>query len=520
MPSSPRIAAPRNQRPTERPPGIYPQPGFQTAALSSSADIAIIGGGAGGGKTWTLLIEATRHQFNPNFGAVIFRRSYPQIMNQGGLWDASKALYTEAGAKPREQQLDWTFPAGAKVSFRHLQMDKTVSEWQGTEIPLIIFDELTHFTKYQFWYMLTRNRTTCGVRPYVRASCNPDPDSWVAELIAWWIGEDGFPIPARAGVLRYVTRDGENYVWGDTPEEVMTKAPHLYEGALSATRPKSITFIPGSIYENKKLLDVNPEYLGNLMAQDPETRAQLLEGNWRIKVDGLALFEHARLSDMFTNQLAFEKSPLRCITCDPAGFGRDLCVIMAWEGYECVGGVIMSISDNQAVHKAIEVLRKHWRVAVSDVLVDQDGLGGGIVQLGGYNGFSGGAQALEDPATGIKEAYHNLKTQCFYRFAELVNTAAVRFTVTTDNWLINGVRGTKILLGKQAVDIRDVLKNQLKAIKRAKPDAEGKKYINTKEEQKLILDGRSPDFADCASQRAWFDIRKRPAQPWFMRRVN
>ena len=520
MAGSARIAKPRNRQATDRAPGIYPQPGFQMDVLSTPADIAIIGGGAGGGKTYALLMEASRHQYNADFGAVVFRRTYPMIMNEGGLWDTSKQLYPLVGAVSREQQLDWKFPSGAAVAFRHLQLERNVQDWQGSQVPLIIFDELTHFTKYQFWYMLSRNRSTCGVRPYVRASCNPDPDSWVAELIAWYIGEDGFPIPERAGVLRYFTRDGEQMVWGDTPEQVIEKAPHLFAGELALTRPKSFTFIPGSIYENKKLLSLNPEYLGNLMAQDPETRAQLLEGNWKVKVDGLALFEHQRLFDLFHNHLASAREPLRCITCDAAGFGRDRCVILAWVGYEVVAGVVLSTSDNQEIYVAVEVLRKHWRVAVSDTLIDQDGLGGGVVKLGGYAGFSGGAQPLEDPETGVKENYKNLKTQCYYRYAELVNTAGTNVLITTDNWLIDKQRTHKLKEKGQVVSVEDLLRGDLKAVKRAKPDSEGKKQINTKEEQKILLGGRSPDFGDAAMMRCWFDVRPRPAKPWFMRRAN
>ena len=48
---------------------------------------------------------------------------------------------------------------------------------------LICFDELTHFTAHQFFYMVSRNRSTCGVRPYIRATCNPDADSWVADFL-------------------------------------------------------------------------------------------------------------------------------------------------------------------------------------------------------------------------------------------------------------------------------------------------------------------------------------------------
>ena len=518
--SATRIAKPRRAAQPARGPGIYPQPGFQLAALSTPADIAIIGGGAGGGKTFALLMEASRHQFNPDFGAVVFRRTYPMIMSEGGLWDTSRVLYVPIGATPRENQLDWKFPTGATVTFRHLQYERTVHDWQGSQIPLIIFDELTHFTKYQFWYMLTRNRSTCGVRPYVRCSCNPDPDSWVAELIAWWINpETGFPIPERAGLLRYFTRDGENMVWGDTPEEVITKAPHLFSGELAATRPKSLTFIPGSIYENRKLLEVNPEYLGNLMAQDETTRAQLLDGNWKVKVDGLALFDTLRLPDLLRNYLPTPPAAARYITCDAAGYGSDKCVIKVWLGWEIVAITVISQSGNREVYEAIEARRKEFRVMASDVLVDQDGVGGGVVKLGGYAGFSGGAAAMADPATGIREAYANLKTQCYYRIAARVNEGSVKLTIVADNVLIDAQRTNKLKVHGQVTDVAQVLMTQLRAIKRAKTDAENRLHINSKEEQKILLNGDSPDFADCFSMREWFELRHVPQQ-WFMKRRN
>ncbi|WP_234891282.1 terminase large subunit domain-containing protein [Sinorhizobium meliloti] len=181
---------------------IRPQPGPQTAFLVSPADIAIYGGSAGGGKTWALLMEPLRHIANPQFGAV-FRRSTVQVRNEGGLWDESEKLYPAIGASPKEHVLQWSFPSGASVSFAHLEHDKTVLNWQGSQIPLVCFDELTHFSAKQFWYMVSRNRSMSGVRPYIRATCNPDADSWVAELISWWIDQDtGLPIPERAGVLR------------------------------------------------------------------------------------------------------------------------------------------------------------------------------------------------------------------------------------------------------------------------------------------------------------------------------
>ncbi|MGI4871376.1 MAG: terminase large subunit domain-containing protein [Janthinobacterium lividum] len=511
--------------------GIYPQPGFQERALATPADIAIIGGSAGGGKTYALLMEAARHQSVGDFRAVFFRRTSPQITNAGGLWDASQKLYPALRAVPRGQQMDWQFPSGAKVQFRHMQHETDRLAWQGTEVALIIFDELTHFTSDMFWYMLSRNRSTCGVRPYVRCSCNPEPDHWVAELIAWWIDQDehhpdgspnprfGLPIPERVGVLRYFTRHENDLVWGDTPGEVRAKAPHLFEGPLANVQPKSLTFIPGTVYENKKLLDSDPGYLGNLMAQNAADKAMLLDGNWKVKIDGLALYESARLSDLFTNLLAQPARPRRYITCDAAGFGRDFTVIFVWEGWEVVQIVVERKTDPRDIYQAIEKQRKKWQVAESDVVVDQDGVGGKVFAYGkNYKAFNGGASPLADPDTKEVERYVNLKTQCYYRMADRVNGATVAVRVDDYTVEIDGVRGVKLLLAKKETTVLLLLKADLKAVKRAPSDADKRKAINSKDEQKALLGGRSPDFGDTFMMREWFELRHE-VKPWFLKRA-
>lgn len=259
---------------------ITPQPGPQTAFLASSADIVIYGGGAGGGKTWGLLMEPLRHIGNPGFGAVFFRRSTVQIRNEGGLWDESATLYPQLGAEPKEHELWWKFPSGAAVSFAHLEHDKTRFNYQGAQIPLICFDELTHFTPTQFWYLVSRNRSMCGVRPYIRATCNPDADSWVATLIAWWINQEtGLPIPERSGVVRWFVRVGEDLKWGGTPEEL---AIYLMPDGTPIP-PKSLTFIPAKLSDNKALMAADPGYMASLLALPLVERERLLGGNWKIR---------------------------------------------------------------------------------------------------------------------------------------------------------------------------------------------------------------------------------------------
>lgn len=257
---------------------IGPQSGPQEVFLQSKADIAIYGGSAGSGKTFALLLEAMRHAtWNKSFAAVIFRRNTTQVRNPGGLWDESGELYPNVGAKPRSDLLMWTFPVGGRVRFAHLDHETTVFDWQGSQVPLFGFDELTHFSRMQFFYMLSRNRSTCGVKPYIRATTNPDADSWVAEFIAWWIDQDtGLPIMERSGIIRWFIRINDTMIWGGSREE-------LEEQYGADCEPKSVTFIAASIYDNQALLMKDPGYLANLKALPLVERERLLGGNWKIR---------------------------------------------------------------------------------------------------------------------------------------------------------------------------------------------------------------------------------------------
>jgi predicted phage terminase large subunit-like protein len=281
---------------------IKPQRGPQEKALSSSADIVIMGGAAGVGKTFAILMEPLRHVDNPGFGAVIFRRESPQITNQGGLWDESEKIYPKLANRPEpnKNQLSWEFPSGARVRFSHMQYAKDRFAWDGSQIPMIGFDQLESFEEIQFWYMLSRNRTACGIRPYVRATCNPVPDDhpiggWLNKLISWWIDpETGYAIPERSGVIRWLVRISEKLYWGDTREELTATCKAAFpELPDEDIQPKSLTFIPGLLSDNKILMDLDPGYRANLLAQPLIERERLLAGNWKIKPTAGKVFNRA-----------------------------------------------------------------------------------------------------------------------------------------------------------------------------------------------------------------------------------
>jgi predicted phage terminase large subunit-like protein len=273
---------------------IKPQPGPQEKGLKTKADISIMGGAAGVGKTFALILETLRHIDNPQFGAVIFMRTSNLITNQGSLWDKTLQIYPQFKAKPREsrQYLDWTFPSGARIKFSGMELEQSALDWKGAEIPLTGWDQLEAFTEFQFWYLLSRSRSMCGVKPYVRATCNPDPDSFLATLLSWWIGDDGYAIPERSGVIRWFVRLNDEIYWDDSRDAVIAQMVELGCDSREVL-PKSLTFIPGSIYDNKILLEKDPGYLANLKALPYVEQERLLGGNWKVRPAAGKIFNRA-----------------------------------------------------------------------------------------------------------------------------------------------------------------------------------------------------------------------------------
>lgn len=279
---------------------IKPQPGPQSAFMSNPAKIIIYGGAAGGGKSYGLLMSPLRYKNVPGFGCTIFRRNFNQIFSQGGLWDESMKIYQGIrGAEPKFARGQWWFRGKngeiiSKVTFAHIERDEDVHKWQGSQICEIGFDELTHFSEKTFFYMLSRNRSTCGVNPFVRATCNPDADSWVANFIAWWIDpKTGYPIPERSGKIRYFVRRDEKLYWANTKEELWERFELTTEEEKA--EPCSVTFIMSTLDDNQELLRVNPQYKANLKAMTEVERERLLYGNWKIKAASGLFFKRSQV---------------------------------------------------------------------------------------------------------------------------------------------------------------------------------------------------------------------------------
>jgi hypothetical protein len=482
---------------------ITPQKGYQMMALSSPADIVIGGGAAGVGKTFSLLLDPLRHIDNKNFGAVIFRRLTTQIKAQGGLWDESNKLYNLAGGYANKTDLQWKFPSGAKIKFSHLEHEKNVTNWQGSQIPFIGFDELTHFSEATFFYLLSRNRSDCGVKPCVRATCNPDPDSWVYELIKWWIGEDGFPVPEKQGVVRFFVKDGKTMIWGDTPEECIKKASYFLNPLVDASGVdakyfvKSITFIGGSLYDNQALLRANPEYLANLASQDEQSRLQLLEGNWKISINPMDIYDYAAFKDCFNN--VFIKGGKGYITVDVAMGGRDKLIIYYWDGWILTDISIIDKSSGKEVLDAIKAMQHKYNVANRNITYDANGVGAFI---GGVNNaFLPNSRAFDNASKAVNmkdgRKFKNLKAQCYALSGERVSRNEIYVNPKVAMMMFN----TKKTVRQRMLEERKAIK------KKEQRDTEPFQLIPKKEMKEKYLNGDSPDLLDPFMMREIFELK-------------
>lgn len=417
------------------------------------------------------------------------------------MWDESMKVYSNIQwSNPSVSSLQRTFPSGSIGRFAWIEHEKDMYNWQGSQICLIGFDELTHFTKNQFFYLLSRNRSTSWIRPYIRATCNPDPYSRVSEFISWWIDpETWFPIPERAWVIRYFMQDNDSYLRWDSIQDILDKYPYLLERPdfkLSKTQDliKTVTFIPWSIYDNKKLLDVNPWYLGSLMSQTEEEKTKLLWGCRKPYNAPSTLFDYKALKNMFSNFI--KEDTQHYISCDVALFWSDLAVIGIWKWLHLVKWYVYSTSSGDTIKKTIEAERQRLLIPKSSVVIDADGVWWWVADED-YVWFHNNWPTID------KENYANLKTQCAYKLAEAINLNII--TLSWCEWYVDWQLSQTIRKWWKPIEISQNITKELSSIRRDNIDREWKLQINSKAEQKWLV-WRSPDFADMMIMRMYFEL--------------
>ena len=153
--------------------------------------------------------------------------------------------------------------------------------------------------------MFQRLRSKSKYQSRIIISCNPDPDHKLAELIDWYLDEEGFPDPDKCGIERYFIRKAGEFLWGSTREE-LGKRFDIPEKDWN-TKILSFSFIGATIYDNPVMLETNPEYLAFLEGMNDVDRARNLHGNWYARPSGSKYFQRDWL-------VKVDKKPLGCVT--------------------------------------------------------------------------------------------------------------------------------------------------------------------------------------------------------------
>lgn len=229
------------------------------------------------------------------------------------------------------------------------------------------------------------------------------------------------------------------------------------------------------------------EYINNLKKADKVTRERLLYGNFEYDDDPAKLFYHDSVLDLFTNTV--ENGELY-LTADIARFGKDFTIIGIWDGLECKEIKKLDNKDLSYQAQFIKEILKDYRIPFSHAIIDEDGIGGGVIdQLGGVKGFIGNSTPYQIWDTRkqkmVNANFKNLRSQCYFKLAELVNSHQV--AVRTDE------------------NTQEIIRQELEVIKQKHPDKDTKNAVISKEDIKEMI-GRSPDYADMLMMRMSFEF--------------
>lgn len=405
----------------------------------SRTEVILYGGAAGGGKTmlgctWQII----RRLKYPGTRSLIGRAkldtlkkttiaTFMEVANSIGLVPGQDFVYNQ-------QSNTIKFMNGSEIILADLFLypgDPHFTDLGGLELTDVFIDEATEISEKAFNIVSSRIRyklNEYNLQPKILLTCNPSKG---------WIYNQ-FYLP--------------------------------YKNKNLAEHRAFIQALPG---DN---LHLPSGYVVSLQRLPEVDRKRLLEGDWEFDNSADRLYQYDELIRCFREPLNVGES---YITGDIARLGKDRTVLCAWKGLSCVDIVILRQKRQDEVKAEIQRLQKMYNVKLSNVLVDEDGVGGGLCDALRCRGFQNGSKAVRG------SHYQNLKADCYFKLGELIDKNEITLPVRLQE---------------------DIIK-ELELIRRVDPDKEGKLRVTSKDTISQRTGGLSPDIADAIMMRAYFELQ-------------
>jgi phage terminase large subunit len=402
-----------------------------------STNIVLFGGSAGGGKSWLgcLWITTLCLQYS-GIRCLIGRSVLTQLKltTLNTLFDLLGSMGLKSGQhfNFNGQSNVLTFYNKSEIIFKDLAYnpsDPNYDSLGSLEISAAFIDEAAQITSLAFSIVKSRIRYKLNeykLTPKVLMTCNPANN---------WLKKD-FYLPFTQGTL-----------------------------------DKNKIFIPSLPMDNPHL---PASYIEMLKELPPQQRKRLLEGDWDYLDESDSLFKFDEISNSIFRDVP-QGTEKKYMTVDVARFGDDRSVIMIWVGLVLIESKIYTkLSTTELSSQIRDLIRSHG-IHPQNIIIDSDGVGGGVAdQIRGTN-FVNNARPLHE------QNFSNLKSQCYVKLSDMF-------------------RDGKISLNILEPSLIEDLTQELLAVKLKDVDKDNKVAVQSKDEMKRIL-GKSPDLSDALMMR-------------------
>jgi hypothetical protein len=420
----------------------------------------LYGGGAGGGKSYLgcawiifmcLAYPGTRY---------LVGRAHLKTLKESTLLTFFR-ICKEWGLKPRadfkynSMSSVITFSNGSEVYLKdlfHYPSDPEFDELGSTEYTSGFIDEASQVTHKAFLIVMSRLRYKL----------------------------DEFKLKPK---LLVATNPTKNFLYGE-----------FYKPAKEGTLVNYRKFVPALVQDNPF---ISVHYVDNLHKLDKISKERLLFGNWEYDDDPTKLFEYEDILEIFEHPYIEEPREQRYLSVDVARFGNDSTIVIYWKGWFMEEIYRFQKQGTKDTRIFIEQLAKDRAIPLHNVIIDEDGIGGGLVdEMKGVKGFVNNSSPIDKEGTKENVSnFSNLKSQCYF-------------------YLSDYVKDHKIGCSKSIpIDWKNKIIEELEQIKQHEADKDKKLQVTPKEMIKEMI-ARSPDFADAMMMRMFF-LLKKPIKPYW-----